>query len=350
VDAVDADAKPNIYENPASDIYENRQPDIYENPHGGAWTRNPENSTENRGFASASNTAGQAERIYENPERRIYKNPERRIYENPEPDIYENQPRIYENPEPAVGQLAEAEQALLAWLRNRGGVATVREIRQSLWTMRKPGIAEAALDKLAALGLGRWESAPASRRGRTARRFRLTQPTAEPAPGQEAGLTAEPATQTEPGTATPTPTPTEVTEPSAEVEPALEPVSELAPLEVLDRAMRLPDKWRDRFWQLLDAAGRCPLPDRAMQAYRQLLAELPRELKPILAAAPRAEPNRPDNAVIVAMMAKLSPGLQRRFWQLYDRYAGKYPRKELPWLAWQELQREIGESTNPDMP
>jgi hypothetical protein len=134
----------NIYENRQPDIYENQQTDIYENPRGGAWTRNPENSTENRGFASASNTAGQAERIYENPERRIY--------ENPEPDIYENQPRIYENPEPAVGQLAEAEQALLAWLRNRGGVATVREIRQSLWTMRKPGIAEAALDKLAALG------------------------------------------------------------------------------------------------------------------------------------------------------------------------------------------------------
>jgi hypothetical protein len=114
--------------------------------------------------------------------------------------------------------------------------------------------------------------------------------------------------------------------------------------------MRLPDKWRDRFWQLLDAAGRCPLPERALQAYRRLLGELPRELKPILAAAPRAEPNRLDNAVIVAMMAKLSPELQRRFWQLYDRHAGKYPRKELPWLAWQELQREIAQDTDPDAP
>jgi hypothetical protein len=114
--------------------------------------------------------------------------------------------------------------------------------------------------------------------------------------------------------------------------------------------MRLPAEWRERFWQLLDAVGHCPLPDRALQAYRRLLGELPRELRPILAAAPSAEPNRPDNAVIVAMMAKLSPELQRRFWQIYDRYAGKHPRKELPWLAWQELQREIRESTNPDMP
>jgi hypothetical protein len=114
--------------------------------------------------------------------------------------------------------------------------------------------------------------------------------------------------------------------------------------------MRLPTEWRERFWQLLDAAGRCPLPDRALQAYRRLLAELPRELKPILAAAPSAEPNRPDNAVIVAMMAKLSPELQRRFWQIYDRYAGKHPRKELPWLAWQELQREIAHDTDPDAP
>jgi hypothetical protein len=249
-------------------------------------------------------------------------------------------------------RLGEGERQLLAWLRQHGGTATVREIRRGLRAMQRPGVAEAILERFSQLGLGQWEPATAGRRGRVARRFRLTQAAAEPATahGQEAGLTAEPATQTEPGTATPTPTPTEVTEPSAEVEPALEPVSELAPLEVLDRAMRLPDKWRDRFWQLLDAAGRCPLPDRAMQAYRQLLAELPRELKPILAAAPSAEPNRPDNAVIVAMMAKLSPELQRRFWQIYDSYAGKYPRKELPWLAWQELQREIGESTNPDMP
>jgi hypothetical protein len=349
----------NIYENRQPDIYENQQTDIYENPRGGAWTRNPENSTENRGFASASNTAGQAERIYENPERRIYENPEPDIYEN-QRRIYENpERRIYENPEPAVGQLTEVEQVLLAWLRNRGGVATVREIRQSLWAMRKPGIAEAALDKLAALGLGRWESAPASRRGRTARRFRLTQPAAEPegrevepatAPGQEVELTAEPATQAEPVTATPAATPTEDAESAAEAEPALEPISELAPLEILDRAMRLPTEWRERFWQLLDAAGRCPLPDRALQAYRRLIAELPSNLKAILAAAPSAEPNRPDNAVIVAMMAKLSPELQRRFWQIYDRYAGKHPRKELPWLAWQELQREITQDTDPDTP
>jgi hypothetical protein len=114
--------------------------------------------------------------------------------------------------------------------------------------------------------------------------------------------------------------------------------------------MRLPAEWRERFWQLLDAVGRCPLPERALQAYRQLLAELPRELRLTLAAAPSAEPNRPDNAVIVAMMAKLSPELQRRFWQLYDRYAGKYPRKELPWIAWQELQREIAQDTDPDTP
>jgi hypothetical protein len=225
--------------------------------------------------------------------------------------------------------------------------------------MRKPGIAEAALDKLAALGLGRWESAPASRRGRTARRFRLTQPTAEPegrevepatAPGQEVELTAEPATQTEPVTATPAATPTEVAGPSAEAEPALEPAPELAPLEILDRAMRLPAEWRDRFWQLFDAVGRCPLPDRATRAYRQLIAELPSNLKAILAAAPKAEPNRPDNAVIVAMMAKLSHELQRRFWQIYDSHAGKYPRKELPWIAWQELQREIAQGTDPDAP
>jgi hypothetical protein len=237
----------------------------------------------------------------------------------------------------------------------------------------------AALDKLATLGFGQWESTSTGRRGRTVKRFRLLQPTdapsgqpaAEPAaaevepataPGQEAGLTVDPATDTtttaprqestpvmEPVTATPAPT--EDAEPAAEAEPeALEPVPELAPLEILDKTMRLPAEWRDRFWQLFDAAGRRPLPERAMQAYRHLLAELPREVKATLTAAPTAEPNRPDSAVIMAMLAKLSPELQRRFWQLYDRRAGKYPRKELPWLAWQELQREITQDTDPDAP
>jgi hypothetical protein len=362
-----------IYENPEPNIYENRRSELSEfreflSPSEKGAPQITGDTTESRSddVSPGDNTfcisdPGQAGDIYENPasdiyenQPRMYENPERRIYENPASDIYGNPVRrIYENPEPAVGQLTEAEQALLTWLRNRGGVATVREIRQSLWAMRKPGIAEAALDKLAALGLGHWEPAPAGRRGRTARRFWLTQltdapsgqPAAEPASGE-----VEPATQTEPVTATPAATPTEDAAPAAEAEPALEPVPELAPLEILDRAMRLPTEWRNRFWQLFDAAGRCPLPDRAMQAYRQLLAELPRELRPILAAAPKTEPNRPDNAVITAMLAKLSPELQRRFWQIYDRYAGKHPRKELPWLAWQELQREITQDTDPDAP
>jgi hypothetical protein len=251
------------------------------------------------------------------------------------------------NPLPlGADQLSDSERELLAWLRRQSKPVTLRDVQRGLRAMRRQNVAMAALDKLAALGLGEWESTSTGGRGRTVRRFRLTQPT--DAPSEQPA--AEPATQTELVTATPAATPTEDAEPSAEVEPALEPAPELAPLTILDRAMRLPTEWRERFWQLLDAAGRCPLPDRALQAYRRLLAELPRELKPILAAAPSAEPNRPDNAVIVAMMAKLSPELQRRFWQIYDRYAGKHPRKELPWLAWQELQREIAHDTDPDAP
>jgi hypothetical protein len=300
-----------------------------------AWNQNPRNPKEFEGFDSAAS--------YDIGPRGA---DEIRADENPADEIRgaDEIPRADEN------QLGEDERQLLAWLRRHGGTATIREIRRGLRAMQRPGVAEAILERFSQLGLGQWEPAPAGRRGRAARRFRLTQLIAEPAPGQEARLTAEPATQTEPVTATPTATTTEDAESAAEAEPALEPISELAPLEILDRAMRLPTEWRERFWQLLDAAGRCPLPDRALQAYRRLIAELPSNLKAILAAAPSAEPNRPDNAVIVAMMAKLSPELQRRFWQIYDRYAGKHPRKELPWLAWQELQREITQDTDPDTP
>jgi hypothetical protein len=261
-------------------------------------------------------------------------------------------------PSPGSGQLTDTERELLAWLRRQDKPVTLRDVQRGLRAMRRQNMAMAALEKIVALGLGEWESTSTGGRGRTVRRFRLTQPAAEPEDREaeratDIGTTApnqEPAPVTEPGTATPTATPTEDAESSAEVEPALELAPELAPLEILDRAMRLPTEWRERFWQVFDAVGRCPLPDRAMQAYRRLLTELPRELRPILATAPQVEPNRPDNAVIVAMMAKLSPELQRRFWQLYDRYAGKYPRKELPWLAWQELQREITQDTDPDTP
>jgi hypothetical protein len=248
-------------------------------------------------------------------------------------------------PSPGRGQLADAERELLAWLRRQDKPVTLRDVQRGLRAMRRQDVAMTALDKLAVLGFGQWESTSTGGRGRTVRRFRLTQPAAEPAsgevepataPGQEAGLTAEPATEAA----------TEDTEPAPEAEPALE----LAPLEILNRAMRLPAEWRERFWQLFDAVGRCPLPDRATRAYRQLLAELPRELSPILAAAPRVEPNRPSNAVITAMLAKLKPKLQQRFWQLYDRHAGKHPRKELLWLAWQELQCEITQDTDPDAP
>jgi hypothetical protein len=347
--ALDADAKPRADEIRADEIRgADENPRADENTPQSAdenrpWPQNPQNSIEIWGFASAARTTqpviGSAD---ENPADEIRGADENRADENraDENPADENPLRSADE-----NQLGEGERQLLAWLRQHGGTATVREIRRGLRAMQRPGVAEAILERFSQLGLGQWEPATAGRRGRVARRFRLTQPAAEPE-----GREVEPATQTEPGTATPTPTPTEVTEPSAEVEPALEPVSELAPLTILDRAMRLPTEWRERFWQLLDAAGRCPLPDRAMQAYRRLLAELPRELRPILAAAPRAEPNRPDNAVITAMMAKLSPELQRRFWQIYDRHAGKYPRKELPWLAWQELQREIAQGTDPDAP
>jgi uncharacterized membrane protein YgcG len=336
------------------------------------WPQNPRNSIEIWGFASAARTTqpvtGSADenRADEIPADENRGADEIRADENRADENPADENRGSDENRADENQLGEDERQLLAWLRQHGGTATVREIRRGLRAMQRPGVAEAILKRFSQLGLGHWEPAPAGRRGRTARRFRLTQPTdapsgqtaAEPASGEvepatDIATTApnqEPATQTEPVTATPTATTTEDAESAAEAEPALEPISELAPLEILDRAMRLPTEWRERFWQLLDAAGRCPLPDRALQAYRRLIAELPSNLKAILAAAPSAEPNRPDNAVIVAMMAKLSPELQRRFWQIYDRYAGKHPRKELPWLAWQELQREITQDTDPDTP
>jgi hypothetical protein len=62
---------------------------------------------------------------------------------------------------------------------------------------------------------------------------------------------------------------------------------------------------------------------------------------PVIETAPHTEPDRLGNTEIIAEVAKLSSELQRRFWKLYDSYAGRYPRRELLWLAWQSLQDEI---------
>jgi hypothetical protein len=260
-----------------------------------AWNQNPRNPKEFEGFDSAASYDIGPRGADENRADEIPADENQGADENRADEIPADENQGADENRADEIQLGEDERQLLAWLRQHGGTATVREIRRGLRAMQRPGVAEAILERFFQLGLGQWEPAPAGRRGRVARRFRLLQPTDAPS-GQPAAepenreaeplptlpgsrSTAEPATQTEPATATPAATPTEVAEPVAEAEPALEPAPELAPLEILDRAMRLPTEWRDRFWQLLDAAGRCPLPDRATRAYRQLLAELPRELK-----------------------------------------------------------------------
>jgi hypothetical protein len=58
---------------------------------------------------------------------------------------------------------AERDQRrLLEWIESRGGSVTPREVQMGCRWLREPGAADAALDKLAKVGLGRWELAPPS--------------------------------------------------------------------------------------------------------------------------------------------------------------------------------------------
>ena len=65
--------------------------------------------------------------------------------------------------------------ALCDWIRQRGGSVSVRDLAHGLWKFRgKAAAARAALDDLAAGGLGRWSSAaPCVRGGRPAETFEL---------------------------------------------------------------------------------------------------------------------------------------------------------------------------------
>jgi hypothetical protein len=47
--------------------------------------------------------------------------------------------------------------------------------------------------------------------------------------------------------------------------PETETAPALSPLEILDAVYRLPAEWREKYWQLFDAVGRCSI-GRAVMA------------------------------------------------------------------------------------
>jgi len=66
-------------------------------------------------------------------------------------------------------------QELIDWIRQRGGVVTPRDLQAGRWQLRKPGVAEQALDNLARNGWGTWETIKPERKGRPRRQFRLSE-------------------------------------------------------------------------------------------------------------------------------------------------------------------------------
>jgi hypothetical protein len=241
----------------------------------------------------------------------------------PNDDISLLQERTYAgdtNPSPVSGQLTDTERELLAWLRRQDKPVTIRDVQRGLRAMRRQVVAIAALKKLATLDFGEWEPAPSGRRGRAVKRFRL---------------------KGEPVTAAPSDTPTVGNTLPVAITTGTETAPALSPLQILDAVYRLPVEWREKYWQLFDAAGRRPLAERSWRAYCQLKATMGNQATPVTETAPHTEPGRLGNTEIIAEVAKLSSELQRRFWKLYDSYAGRYPRKELLWLAWRNLQDEI---------
>ncbi|WP_347244555.1 DUF3987 domain-containing protein [Thermogutta sp.] len=76
---------------------------------------------------------------------------------------------------PDEGADDKGEESLLAWIRGKGGVVTVRDLTHGLRRYRgKSDEAEAALNGLAQAGLGSWEDSPSNKKGgRPTRVFRL---------------------------------------------------------------------------------------------------------------------------------------------------------------------------------
>jgi hypothetical protein len=67
----------------------------------------------------------------------------------------------------------EGEPELVQWIAARNGIATVRDLERGPRKYRKPGAAQAALERLARAGHGRWDHEATKAAGAPARRFRL---------------------------------------------------------------------------------------------------------------------------------------------------------------------------------
>ena len=65
------------------------------------------------------------------------------------------------------------QRRLIEWIERKGGSVTAREVQQGHRRYKTAQDAEAALEELAAGGLGYWESSPTGQRGHPTRRFRL---------------------------------------------------------------------------------------------------------------------------------------------------------------------------------
>ena len=66
-----------------------------------------------------------------------------------------------------------ARRQLVEWIERKGGSVTAREVQQGHRRYKTAQDAEAALEELAAGGLGYWELSPTGQRGHPTRRFIL---------------------------------------------------------------------------------------------------------------------------------------------------------------------------------